>query len=81
MIKDYYKRIEPPDAVADRHAHAHTATRARARTHTRRHHHHRDPSRSPLATALHTAACEQVLLHRVAPFPVLSKEEQPARYA
>ena len=24
---------------------------------------------------------EQVLLHRVAPFPVLSKEEQPARYA
>ena len=75
MIKDYYKRIEPPDAVADRHAHAHTAT------HTRRHHHRRDPSRSPLATALHAAACEQVLLHRVAPFPVLSKEEQPARYA
>ncbi|EOD08725.1 hypothetical protein EMIHUDRAFT_124931, partial [Emiliania huxleyi CCMP1516] len=34
VIKDYYKRIEPPDAV---------------------------------------------LLHRVAPFPVLSKEEQPAR--
>lgn len=36
VVKDYYKRIEPPDAV---------------------------------------------LLHRVAPFPVLPKEEQPARYA
>jgi len=35
VVKDYYKRIEPPDAI---------------------------------------------LLHRVAPFPVLSKEEQPARY-
>ena len=81
MVKDYYKRIEPPDAVADRHAHAHTATRARAHTHAVTTTTPRFPPTIPSQRPFTPPRCEQVLLHRVAPFPVLSKEEQPARYA